>query len=240
MSISSVLDCLKRKYKLKTIQELCSVWLKNTPEQKQLIEKFSILCHEERYLINDVEMIQNYLDSLKNVETLKSVIKESNLSDANFYISILDSYKKQIDKIDVKSLITKYDEDEYAENFVSAVVKPLRDSLFSNLAVSLYRSLKFASNEGNDSDVNKVITVVKAFNKYLEDCNIYTRTPKVGSKPQHDDLDQMDAVQCETDKKSNKGIIFEVERLPYFLRYVDGDCEITPKCIKGKFFVYKN
>ena len=101
----------------------------------------------------------------------------------------------------------------------------------NNILLAVYRGLK----NGNPFYTGLVAPVTD----YLAACGFSTRDVVPGRAIRDEDYEDMHLYLKKTDSPELDNVIFEVERLPYYLRYLNEEGEEMSLCCQGALTLYK-
>lgn len=139
----------------------------------------------------------------------------------------LKNAKKFVDKLKLNNL----DDSELSEAVTANYFKLFHKIIFDNVLIAIKRGLlrseKFYSG------------LLAKVNEYLARCGIYSVNTTSGRKAQSEDYENMSPQTLNTDDKTLKGTITEIERLPYRINYIDEFGEQKFLQYAGVMNVYK-
>ncbi len=193
------------------------------------IAKFNLPKTNAVFLPKDEDGIKKALQRALDLDDVIGFLQKSKLESRDAFLRIIEKYKSNLSKAADKFKFDSYDEEEVSEAATEKFFKVVQVNLLNALAVSVYR--------GMNSDEETYAEFAKKLNAYLTKCGIYTRYIKVGGTISAKDYDDMNIIRKNTDKRAEDRIIAEVERLPYYINYIDEDDEIEQFCYDGSMTV---
>ena len=206
------------------------------PIEKPWITSFEI--SEPRkpvaFFRGDAITIKNELSrSIQDLDSLITYVKQSQITDParqSFIKNLgwcLDALSKLYDKFNFQ----KYDLDELSEEITNRFFKIIGEILLDNIMIGIYRGGK--NSVGYEQFLQKL-------NQYLSNCGIYTHEILPGEMVEGDLLDDIDPpISKKTSIKSDDGKVGEVELLPYFMTYEDGDGDLDTFQKRGRIIILK-
>lgn len=151
--------------------------------------------------------------------------------DKDVFLRGLERYQK-----DLKKFAESFDFDDYApgtlsEDATEAFAQVVYKGLLSNIIVSIHRGQKA------DEDVAFYREISKLIDAHLATCGIFTRSVQVGHKLQTADYEDLDVIEIKGTPQQ-KNIIHEVERLPYYMNYIEDGEVARHKVVDGKVVAF--
>lgn len=201
--------------------------------QQYDIEKFNLNKTDDIFLGNDISMITSKLEKAMNVSGIIEVLGDIELENREVFIKLFNKYQKNLKKLIDNLEIDEEDEDIIFEKITEKFLDILKRDILDNVLIAIYRSMK----NNNQKELYEKLLI--KINEYLISCSIYTRYIVPNRKYTELDLKDMEPLAKKTDKQEKDGLIDEVERLPYYINYVNEDKETDCLCIDGKFIVLK-
>lgn len=201
--------------------------------QQYDIEKFNLNKTDDIFLGNDISMITSKLEKAMNVSGIIEVLGDIELENREVFIKLFNKYQKNLKKLIDNLEIDEEDEDIIFEKITEKFLDILKRDILDNVLIAIYRSMK------NNNQKELYEKLLMKINEYLISCSIYTRYIVPNRKYTELDLKDMEPLAKKTDKQEKDGLIDEVERLPYYINYVNEDKETDCLGIDGKFIVLK-
>lgn len=205
-------------------------WFMPNQEKQYDIKKFDIAKTDKLFLSGDTSKIKIELQKALNTDNIIQFLQQSSLENKQTYLNIFERYKKHIQKFIDNADIDEDDEDIW-ENITEDFFKIVQNDILSNFMIGIYRGIK------NEKAVYEQF--LNEVNKYLASCCIYTRYIHPGVKYTKDDLNDMVPLKKETSDIEKDDYIDEVERLPYYIDYLNEDKEKEYFCYDGRFVMLK-
>ena len=205
-------------------------WFMPNPEKQYDIKKFDIAKTNNLFLSGNTSKIKIELQKALNTDNIIQFLQQSSLESKQTYLNIFERYKKHIQKFMDNVNIDEDDEDIW-ENITEDFFKIVQNDILSNFMIGIYRGIK------NEKAVYEQF--LNEVNKYLASCCIYTRYIHPGVKYTKDDLNDMVPLKKETSDIEKDDYIDEVERLPYYIDYLNEDKEKEYFCYDGRFVILK-
>lgn len=205
-------------------------WFMPNQEKQYDIKKFDIAKTDKLFLSGHTFKIKIELQKALNTDNIIQFLQQSSLENKQTYLNIFERYKKHIQKFMDNVNIDEDDEDIW-ENITEDFFKIVQNDILSNFMIGIYRGIK------NEKAVYEQF--LNEVNKYLASCCIYTRYIHPGVKYTKDDLNDMVPLKKETSDIEKDDYIDEVERLPYYIDYLNEDGEKEYFCYDGKFVILK-
>ena len=205
-------------------------WFMPNPEKQYDIKKFDIVKTDNLFLSGNTSKIKIELQKALNTDNIIQFLRQSPLENKQTYLSIFERYKKHVQKFIDKVDIDEDDEDIW-ENITEDFFKIVQNDILSNFMIGIYRGIK------NEKDIYEQF--LNEVNKYLASCCIYTRYIHPNMKYTKDDLNDMVPLKKETSDIEKDDYIDEVERLPYYIDYLNEDGEKEYFCYDGRFVILK-
>lgn len=205
-------------------------WFMPNQEKQYDIKKFDIAKTDKLFLSGDTSKIKIELQKALNTDNIIQFLQQSSLENKQTYLNIFERYKKHIQKFIDNADIDEDDEDIW-ENITEDFFKIVQNDILSNFMIGIYRGIK------NEKAVYEQF--LNEVNKYLTSCCIYTRYIHPDVKYTKDDLNDMVPLKKETNDLEKDDYIDEVERLPYYIDYLNEDGEKEYFCYDGKFVILK-
>lgn len=205
-------------------------WFMPNQEKQYDIKKFDIAKTDKLFLSGDTSKIKIELQKALNTDNIIQFLQQSSLENKQTYLNIFERYKKHIQKFIDNADIDEDDEDIW-ENITEDFFKIVQNDILSNFMIGIYRGIK------NEKAVYEQF--LNEVNKYLASCCIYTRYIHPGVKYTKDDLNDMVPLKKETSDIEKDDYIDEVERLPYYIDYLNEDKEKEYFCYDGRFVILK-
>ena len=207
-------------------------WFMPNQEKQYDIKKFDIAKTDKLFLSGDTSKIKIELQKALNTDNIIQFLQQSSLENKQTYLNIFERYKKHIQKfIDNADIDEDEDNDDIWENITEKFFKIVQNDILSNFMIGIYRGIK------NEKAVYEQF--LNEVNKYLASCCIYTRYIHPGVKYTKDDLNDMVPLKKETSDIEKDDYIDEVERLPYYIDYLNEDKEKEYFCYDGRFVILK-
>lgn len=214
----------------KTTQINIDDFLMPNPEKQYDIKKFDIVKTDKLFLSGDISKIKIELQKALNMDNITEFLQQSSLENKQAYLDIFGRYKKNIQKF-IDKLSVDEDDEEIWENLTEKFFKIVKNDILSNVMIGIYRGIK-----NNKKDYELFLHEV---NKYLNSCGIYTRYIHPDMKYTKNDLDDMVPLKKETSDLNKNDYIDEVERLPYYIDYLNEDGDKEFFFYDGRFVVLK-
>lgn len=214
----------------KTTQINIDDFLMPNPEKQYDIKNFDIVKTDNLFLSGEISKIKIELQKALNMDNITEFLQQSSLENKQAYLDIFGRYKKNIQKF-IDKLSVDEDDEEIWEILTEKFFKIVKNDILSNVMIGIYRGIK-----NNKKDYELFLREV---NKYLNSCCIYTRYVHPDMKYTKNDLDDMVPLKKETCDLKRDGYIDEVERLPYYIDYLNEDGDKESFCCDGKFVVLK-
>ena len=168
-----------------------------------------------------------------DIQALLNCIQNANIDADNkkAYLMILENYHKQLDRAVTKFSYDDEDED-LSERASSTFFDLLGKHILNNLAVALYRSLEYKLDDA-------VLLIVDSLNHYLVGCGVTTVSVKPNEKITKEIASVCSIMIEHVDDRAKDDHILEVEKLPYYLDYIDEDGDKDKLYSNGKITVGK-
>ncbi len=195
------------------------------------IKDFHIKKSNRLFFTNEPRDAERSLATAEKVTEIIDFLKKSNFSKKENFIQLLENYYRNLQKFADKLKRGKFDEDNFSEEASKAFFSVLSKYLLMALPVSIYRGIK--------ENPAFYAAFLKKINSYLAACNVYTELVEPNKLMTHGDLEKMNVIKKTTDVKNKDKLIDEVERLPYFLDYLNEDDEIEYCSFEGTMTVMK-
>lgn len=201
------------------------------PKTVPLALNFNIAEPADPIITDDMEINKAVLKAVADVSEMRKYLQSSNHKDAEIFNKKLQQFEKDINR----KLINKidkfdYDDDEISNALSGQLLKVVSSSLLP-LARSIYLS--------EPSDIEFYSGLLKLYNAHLSKCGIYTYNVEPGRKYTNEERELMEFIFIKTTDKSLDGIIKEVERLPYMMKYFDEDGNVQDSYVEGSMMVWK-
>lgn len=214
----------------KTTQINIDDFLMPNPEKQYDIKNFDIVKTDKLFLSGDTSKIKIELQKALNMDNITEFLQQSSLENKQAYLDIFGRYKNNIQKF-IDKLSVDEDDEEIWENLTEKFFKIVKNDILSNVMIGIYRGIK-----NNKKDYELFLREV---NKYLNSCGIYTRYVHPDTKYTKNDLDDMVPLKKETSDLNKNDYIDEVERLPYYIDYLNEDGDKEFFFYDGRFVVLK-
>lgn len=206
------------------------------PIEKPWITSFEI--SEPRkpvaFFRGDAISIKNKLSrSIQDLDSLIAYVKQSQITDPakQSFIKNLGWCMDALSKLYDKFNFQKYDPEELSEEATNRFFKIISENLLDNIMIGIYRGGK--DSVGYEQFLQKL-------NRYLSNCGIYTHKILPGELVEGDLLSDIDPpISKKTSIKSDDGKVGEVELLPYFMTYEDGDGDLDSFQHRGRIIILK-
>lgn len=177
------------------------------------------------------------INKAKNIDPVINFLKESNNSNKDIYLKILENFKKKLSKIisNMEDEVLDTIDEETCENWTNDFFDVVEKFFIDKIMVSIYRTLI------NSYEDKPTFNFFKEFllkiNNYLNENGIYTYKIYPNEKLKDEDFNYVDLIASETNNNKEHNLIKEIEKLPYFIDYKDeyGEKEILNS--KGKVYV---
>lgn len=214
-----------------------SIPVKETPIPETLtkstIEHFYLEKTEGMKFANNRIAIQKAFAKALDIKDLLQCVQNANIEADNkkAYLMILENYHKQLDRAVTKFSYDDEDED-LSERASSTFFDLLGKHILNNLAVALYRSLEYKMDDA-------VLLIVDSLNNYLVGCGVSTVRVKPNEKITKEIASACSIMIEHVDDRAMDDQILEVEKLPYYLDYIDEDGDKDKLCSNGKITVGK-
>lgn len=196
------------------------------PEQQ--ISKFHIEKRPGFLFPDNVAKCRASLARAMDLTGVKNCLAKGGQERQKKYQPILDRYAQSLAKLQAFLKKDDLDDETVSEEASSKFLDALDKTLVSTLMVSLYRGIP------HDRDFNLALLAV--LNEYLASLHVYTKLIVPGKALDKDDSAFMRIIKKQTDKAAENHLVDEVERLPYFMDYID-DGETVQRCIEGSMIV---
>ena len=199
---------------------------------KKTIEHFYLNNAEGLKFANNRIAIKKAFAKALDIQALLNCIQNANIDADNkkAYLMILENYHKQLDRA-----VTKFsydDEEDLSERASSTFFDLLGKHILNNLAVALYRSLEYKLDDA-------VLLIVDSLNHYLVGCGVTTVSVKPNEKITKEIASVCSIMIEHVDDRAKDDQILEVEKLPYYLDYIDEDGDKDKLYSNGKITVGK-
>ena len=199
---------------------------------KKTIEHFYLNNAEGLKFANNRIAIKKAFAKALDIQALLNCIQNANIDADNkkAYLMILENYHKQLDRA-----VTKFsydDEEDLSERASSTFFDLLGKHILNNLAVALYRSLEYKMDDA-------VLLIVDSLNNYLVGCGVTTVSVKPNEKITKEIASVCSIMIEHVDDRAKDDHILEVEKLPYYLDYIDEDGDKDKLYSNGKITVGK-
>ena len=199
---------------------------------KKTIEHFYLNNAEGLKFVNNRIAIKKAFAKALDIQALLNCIQNANIDADNkkAYLMILENYHKQLDRA-----VTKFsydDEEDLSERASSTFFDLLGKHILNNLAVALYRSLEYKMDDA-------VLLIVDSLNNYLVGCGVSTVSVKPNEKITKEIASVCSIMIEHVDDRAKDDQILEVEKLPYYLDYIDEDGDKDKLYSNGKITVGK-
>lgn len=199
---------------------------------KKTIEHFYLNNAEGLKFANNRIAIKKAFAKALDIQALLNCIQNANIDADNkkAYLMILENYHKQLDRA-----VTKFsydDEEDLSERASSTFFDLLGKHILNNLAVALYRSLEYKLDDA-------VLLIVDSLNHYLVGCGVTTVSVKPNEKITKEIASVCSIMIEHVDDRAKDDHILEVEKLPYYLDYIDEDGDKDKLYSNGKITVGK-
>lgn len=214
----------------KTTQINIDDFLMPKPEKQYDIKFFDIPKTDKLFLSGEISKIKIELQKALNMDNITEFLQQSSLENKQAYLDIFGRYKKNIQKF-IDKLSVDEDDEELWEILTEKFFKIVKNDILSNVMIGIYRGIK-----NNKKDYELFLREV---NKYLNSCGIYTRYVHPDTKYTKNDLDDMVPLKKETSDLNKNDYIDEVERLPYYIDYLNEDGDKEFFFYDGRFVVLK-
>lgn len=205
-------------------------WFMPNQEKQYDIKKFDIAKTDKLFLSGDTSKIKIELQKALNTDNIIQFLQQSSLENKQTYLSIFERYKKHVQKF-IDNVDINEDDEDIWEDITEKFFKIVQNDILSNFMIGIYRGIK------NEKAVYEQF--LNEVNKYLTSCCIYTRYIHPDVKYTKDDLNDMVPLKKETNDLEKDDYIDEVERLPYYIDYLNEDGEKEYFCYDGKFVILK-
>lgn len=205
-------------------------WFIPNQEKQYDIKNFDIAKTGNLFLSGDISKIKSELQKALNTSNIIQFLQQSSLESKQTYLNIFERYNKHIQKF-IDNVNIEEDDEDIWENITEDFFKIVQNDILSNFMIGIYRGIK---------NGNKLYEVfLNEVNKYLTSCCIYTRYIHPDIKYTKDDLNDMVPLKKETSDIEKDDYIDEVERLPYYIDYLNEDREKEYFCYDGRFVILK-
>ena len=200
---------------------------------KKTIEHFYLNNAEGLKFANNRIAIKKAFAKALDIQALLNCIQNANIDADNkkAYLMILENYHKQLDRAVTKFSYDDEDED-LSERASSTFFDLLGKHILNNLAVALYRSLEYKMDDA-------VLLIVDSLNNYLVGCGVSTVSVKPNEKITKEIASVCSIMIEHVDDRAKDDHILEVEKLPYYLDYIDEDGDKDKLYSNGKITVGK-
>lgn len=199
---------------------------------KKTIEHFYLNNAEGLNFANNRIAIKKAFAKALDIQALLNCIQNANIDADNkkAYLMILENYHKQLDRAVAK--FSYDDEEDLSERASSTFFDLLGKHILNNLAVALYRSLEYKLDDA-------VLLIVDSLNNYLVGCGVTTVSVKPNEKITKEIASVCSIMIEHVDDRAKDDHILEVEKLPYYLDYIDEDGDKDKLYSNGKITVGK-
>lgn len=199
---------------------------------KKTIEYFYLNNAEGLKFANNRIAIKKAFAKALDIQGLLNCIQNANIDADNkkAYLMILENYHKQLDRAVAK--FSYDDEEDLSERASSTFFDLLGKHILNNLAVALYRSLEYKMDDA-------VLLIVDSLNNYLVGCGVTTVSVKPNEKITKEIASVCSIMIEHVDDRAKDDHILEVEKLPYYLDYIDEDGDKDKLYSNGKITVGK-
>lgn len=203
------------------------------PPTKKTIEHFYLENTAVLKFANNRIAIKKAFAKALDTQDLLQCVQNANIEADNkkAYLMILENYHKQLDRAVTKFSYDDEDED-LSERASSTFFDLLGKHILNNLAVALYRSLEYKMDDA-------VLLIVDSLNNYLVGCGVSTVSVKPNEKITKEIASVCSIIIEHVDDRAKDDHILEVEKLPYYLDYIDEDGDKDKLYSNGKITVGK-
>ena len=203
------------------------------PPTKKTIEHFYLENTAVLKFANNRIAIKKAFAKALDTQDLLQCVQNANIEADNkkAYLMILENYHKQLDRAVTKFSYDDEDED-LSERASSTFFDLLGKHILNNLAVALYRSLEYKMDDA-------VLLIVDSLNNYLVGCGVSTVSVKPNEKITKEIASVCSIMIEHVDDRAMDDQILEVEKLPYYLDYIDEDGDKDKLYSNGKITVGK-
>ena len=201
-------------------------------EDEPKILMFEIERTGEVYINGTAEEITARLKAAMNVDEIKTFLDSSKAANKVIFLRSLDRHVRNLQKLTYKLNFNEYEGGQTSEEITKKYFEIFKLTLLESVTATSYR--------GMSRQLEFYREFLKHFNQYLQRCGIYTRRVLPNGRVTEQDLIDMKISRRETTKVANKDLIAEVERLPYYIDYVDADGGIRKLFFEGKMIAYSS
>ena len=199
-------------------------------EEEPKIMLFEIEPNGEAYISGTPEEITTKLKAAMNVEELQTFLESSKAANKIIFLRSLDRHVRNLQKLTYKLNFDEFGAGQASEEITKRYFEIFRLTLLESVTSTSYRGLV------RQSDFYREF--LQHFNRYLQRCGIYTRRVLPNGRITEQDLIDMKLTRRDTVNAANDGLIIEVERLPYYIDYLDAAGELKHLFFEGRMLVY--
>lgn len=184
-------------------------------------------------LIRAEDDVPSALQKVKQIQPLQQVLQAYPSEEADIIGRMLARYLQKVERLAEKlpQEQKKWDEEEISEAVTEKIFSLLQKNLLTVLPVTIQRGYA-----AKPEFYGQLLTV---FNQYLQQCSVYTRQPESQDYLAEADYDFMQIQPLAAKTQADDGRVDSIERLPYFLDYVDEDGERQHYQYDGQMYVYR-
>ena len=205
---------------------------KATPARTLTIRDFNIKKTSEKiFFANEPGELPKRIAAVQDLSSLTTFLKGANFDKRDGFLSIVDNYKKNLERFAAKVKRGKFDEDSLSEEVTRNFFSTLSKYFLAPLMTAILRGGK-----DNPEIYSKLLGKV---NEYLSACNVYTELVEPGKLMRSSDVNNMQITPKKTDNRAKDKLVDEVEQLPYFMSYLTEDGDEDFFCCEGKMVVLK-
>ena len=203
----------------------------STPsEEVPKILLFEIEPQGEVYINGTPDEITTRLKASMNVEELKAFLDGSKAANKVIFLRSLERHVRNLQKLTYKLNFNEYEGGRASEEITKKFFEIFKLTLLESVTATAYRGL------GRQFEFYREF--VRLFNRYLQRCGLYTRRVMPNGRVTDQDRVDMKIVERETANAANDNLIAEVERLPYYIDYIDPNGATQKIFFEGKMIVY--
>ncbi|MBQ9478201.1 MAG: hypothetical protein IJU71_01480, partial [Selenomonadaceae bacterium] len=199
-------------------------------EEVPKILLFEIEPQGEVYINGTPDEITTRLKAAMNVEEIKAFLDGSKAANKVIFLRSLERHVRNLQKLTYKLNFNEYEGGRASEEITKKFFEIFKLTLLESVTATAYRGL------GRQFEFYREF--VRLFNRYLQRCGLYTRRVMPNGRVTDQDRLDMKIVERETANAANDNLIAEVERLPYYIDYIDPNGATQKIFFEGKMIVY--
>lgn len=171
------------------------------------------------------------IKNVKNLDAMKDIAAKSTFERAPAIARQLGKLQTQLEQL-VNDLQQKLGsgEEDLLEYMATTYFDILKRAFLDNIVVSIYR--------GNKEGVAFYKELLPAAREWMKKTGLYTRPVCPGAEMTDEDYEDMKPYPKPTPDKALKNVIYEVDRLPYYLSWQDEEGRESTRLYPGILTVY--